>query len=76
MSKISAYSTFQETFVPIGISIREKNGISPDRYYSMIPDKMLVASRHEGAQYAKSARLYENSAWCAPTDSTVDHIQV
>ena len=42
----------------------------------MIPDKMFSASRHEGSFDAKSARLYENSAWCAPTDSTVDYIEV
>ena len=42
----------------------------------MIPDKMFNASRHEGSLDAKSARLYENSAWCAPSDSTVDYIEV
>jgi len=63
-----------ETFVPIGISIREKSSVSPDKVYSMIPDKMFAANKNNNS--ASSARLYENSAWCAPASSDVDYIQI
>ena len=59
--------------MPIGISIREKNALSPDRTYSMIPDQMLTDNNDAGA---KSARLYENSAWCAPASTDGEYIQV
>ena len=54
--------------------MREKNTLSPDREYSMIRDGMFTANKNEAS--AKSARLYENSAWCAPASSDLDYIQV
>ena len=68
--------SFQGTLAPFGVSIREKDKVSPDFEYSMIPDKMFTSSRKDGGNDAKSSRLYGNGAWCAPTDNQQDYIQV
>jgi len=59
---------------PLAFQYEKKSSVSPDKVYSMIPDKMFAANKNNNS--ASSARLYENSAWCAPASSDVDYIQI